>query len=191
MTTRSIIGALAVCLSLVTLGAAGTASASAVDVVSVKDKRGDVRFTGAKGESPHKKMRRSVDLRRVSIDDFGSTRAVEFRVKRLATGRFRGFDQIFSLSVFSASGEYVASAGISHRKGKGGWAYSEVTQESCEVTKIRRNRPENTITAVVPARCLPLPYGGRVVVTTMLGIYRSDAPVWARDRRAFRIAFDW
>ncbi len=167
-------------------------------VVSTSDKAGDVRsqprVTGAT-----KAQRRSVDLRHLRIQRRGSTNVIKVKIRKVASGRLGGWDQVFGLTITTASGEFIGQASWSNRPRRSVSSWNEATQSSCDSAatgkrghlSVRRRAATNTLVVRIPSRCLSLPYSGRVQLRSALGLYQTDAPPAAQDRLTGRIRTGW
>lgn len=162
--------------------------AGSVIAAAGNDQLGDVRISGLRGEgTPSLKTRRSIDLDRVVIRDTGMHRVIKVRVKRVLTRRSSGLKQSFSVTSKSASGEVMAAVGFESYRGLSGVSFTPSAY--CPARQVRVTATRNTVTVKVPARCLPVQWGGRVQVDAM--VVKPDYSAFSRDRLKFRARSGW
>lgn len=174
--------AAAICLSI--LGLSFPQSAHAAEaLLDAQDRAGDVRTYGNDGL--RERDRRSIDLRRAWVNEVdNNTYRVSVKLKRVA-GRSTRWDQMvfFHARPKNKQSDQYADIEFTHKPGSDAHAYDSRANESCELGAVKRKPAKGILSITVPLRCMP--WDGWVMdATTITGTFRSDAPVFSRDRVA-------
>jgi len=154
------------------------ASAAPAEIFSGTDAQSDVVITSTSGLGTAK--RKSIDLRTVRVLEVADGWRVEVGLKKLAP-KGSSWDQMV-FATFRRGSTVVADVGWTHRSDGLAYAYQHTTEEWCEIADVRRRK--RRLSVVVPEACLP---DGRTKlrVETATGHFRTDAPVWSRDKKSF------
>jgi hypothetical protein len=193
MSTRMRRGAAGVALAVVAaagLAMISTASAAAATeaVVTSVDQRGDVRlFSRPRLTRAEKK---SIDIRRVTVERIDSRKARIIIKIRDVMGTPK-FDQMFFVKLTehpdTVDGPWVTDAGFTTKGRYGYTGYYAADYSDGDNCGLRSsvNATTNEVVATIPWACTA---EGRVKVSVwaMTGTFRSDAPIFSRDRHNIR-----
>lgn len=162
------------------------AHADTRNVATVVDPTGDVALTTRTRLTRAEK--KSIDLRRVSVQRVDNQ--ARFIVAIRDVMRVQKFDQAFFIRMrehpHAPGGAWAGDVGFTS-KGRYSYAYygddSGYGGTNCNVAVTTRP-VRNEIVATVPWRCVPEgPL--RISVESLTGHFRSDAPLYSRDRATF------
>lgn len=154
------------------------AHAASPIVSSGKDAKADVKSTAAEGLSP--RNRKSIDIRKAWISQEGDNFRFTVKIRRVAPTRVKWDQMVFFTLRDPANVNAFAEVGFTQRSNDLAYAYDSVTGESCDIAKVTRDRMKQTLSLLVPGRCMPTAEY-RAKVKTSTGFFRTDAPTWSRD----------
>ena len=194
---RGVLAACALLVAVTPLNSAVPAAAAARDttgpstssapalILSARDPRGDVRI--ASGDGPATTLRRSIDLRKLTIEQVGNR--IRFTVK---IGRVlpvsQDFDQMVLMTIGPRPGsgdDWSGDLGFAVQQPRSAFAYVDqdgtgTDFESCDPLRSTSQASSKTMVLDVPVQCVPSGEA-KVRLRTVAGFFRSDAGFFASD----------
>ena len=160
-------------------------AAAPVTIVSARDARGDVRLTA--GDGPSASLRRSIDVRRLTIAQVGDRVRFEVRIRRVLPVD-QSFDQMVLMTIEPAPGStetWRGDVGFAVQQPRSAFAYADQDGtgsdlESCDPLTSRSQPSSRVLYLDVPAQCVPSGEA-KVRLRSVAGYFRSDAGFFASD----------
>jgi hypothetical protein len=160
-------------------------AARAALIVSATDPTGDVKLLSDSGGLTVD-QRKSIDLRKVAIQDGADSTRFIFKIKRITVSP--DFEQMVFVSMRSPAGAdpaYSADIGISAQSRDLAYAYysPDVTGEdlvACDPLTAQVKPKVKIVLLDVPHECLP-PNPVKIRVTSATGAFRSEGVGFSRD----------
>ena len=153
-------------------------------LLEVRDTKGDVKIY--KNDGPSKRLRQSIDIRKLKIEDRGTRVRVVVKVKAIA--RSKDLEQMAFLELrppADSSSTIGGDIGFSPQSRAYGYAYvydAETSDpvEQCDPIAAKVQPKKGSFSLNIPKQCVP---EGPVTVTlkTYTGYFRSDAGSWSSD----------
>lgn len=164
--------------------AAATSAPASEDLLSVRDAKGDVRNDTSDG--PSTRLRQSIDIRKLTIEDRGTKVRVVVKVKAIT--RSKNLEQMAFLELrppADSSSTVGGDIGFSPQSRKLGYAYVNDVKtsdpvEQCDPIVAKVQPKKRSFSLDIPLKCVP-EGPMKITLRTYTGYFRSDAGSWSSD----------
>lgn len=184
MIIRLLVPTLLVPTVLVAAGLADTPAQASEVLLSARDAKGDATID--KNDGPSTQRQRSIDIRKLTIEDRGSKVRVVVKVKAITkTDRFQQMAFLKLRPPAGSSSSIGGDIGFSAQSRALGYAYvndleSSDPVEQCDPIAAKVQPKKHSFSLDIPVRCVPKgPL--KVTLRTQTGFFRSDAGAWSTD----------